>query len=191
MKKKISLIPLLFLCFSIYAQQDVTSTSPLKPTAITVKGIYGASEVYSARLPGVNSSGGIGFGVGAKIPLNKAAIDVSLDFTTSASRNNLGIQALYDWNFLLIKDEKIKIDGYAGVGLGFGRIFNDKDYFFAAVEDFNYYGMLFNAGAEFQPVGKPFLAFFEINPGIINVPGWSESTQMPFKFSLGVRFYLK
>tara|TARA_B100000401_G_scaffold433358_1_gene371913 strand:- start:644 stop:1195 length:552 start_codon:yes stop_codon:yes gene_type:complete len=178
--KKSALLLLLVLSSLLKAQQE-------KKDALIVnfEGVYGLGAIYDEA-----KSGGIGFGAGVWLPFKEGYIELSLDLTSSASRNNGELQMLYNYPFNLIADSRVQINGYIGAGLVLGRIYNREKYFWNGVEDYNTGGVIGNVGLELKPNGSKSVFYLDAKTGIISVPGWASSVTTPFKISLGLRFLL-
>jgi hypothetical protein len=161
------------------------------PLIVNVEGVYGMGGIYDEE----RKSGGVGFGAGVWLPFKEGFIDLGIDFTSSASRNNGEIQVLFDFPFSIISDSNMEIKGYVGAGVALGRIFNNQEYFlhhfpYGPVEDYNDGGFIVNLGLELKPHDANYAFYLDAKTGVVSVPGWIESVTTPFKISLGVRFLL-
>jgi len=187
MKKFIVSLLLVILSSSLAAQEEKKD-----PLIVNVEGVYGLGNIHDHDQ---NGSGGIGFGIGAWLPFKEGFIDLGLDFTSSASRNNGELQFLFVKPFRLLSDSTMEINGYAGAGIVLGRIFNNEDYFrdngfLGPVEDYNDGGVIGNIGLELKPVNTNYSFYLDAKTGIVSVPKWADNVTTPFKISLGLRFLL-
>ena len=178
--KHVILILTLFVGSCLFGQEDKN------PIIVNFEGVYGMGGIYDNEV----KSGGVGFGAGVWLPFKSGFIDLGLDFTSSASRNNGAIHCLFDYPFSIIADATMEIKGYVGAGVAIGRVFNKEDYFGDGVEDFNDGGVLINAGLEFKPSTSNYAIYLDAKTGVVSVPGWENNVTTPFKISLGVRFLL-
>lgn len=178
--KKIIFILILFAGSCLFGQENKD------PTIVNIEGVYGMGGIYDNEV----NSGGVGIGAGVWLPFKSGFIDLGLDFTSSASRNNGVFHCLFDYPFSIIADSNMEIKGYFGAGMAIGRIFNKQDYFGDGVEDFNDGGVIINLGLEFKPSTYNYAFYLDAKTGVISVPGWENNVTTPFKISLGVRFLL-
>jgi len=179
MKKSVLL---LFLLVSSLLNAQKEKNDPL---IVNFEGVYGLGAVHDEA-----KFGGVGLGAGVWLPFKEGFIELGLDITSSASRNHGELQTLYNYPFSLIADSTVQINGYIGVGVVLGRIYNKEKYFWNGVEDYNTGGVIGNIGLELKPNGSKNVFYLDAKTGIVSVPGWASSVRTPFKISLGLRFLL-
>tara|TARA_B100001094_G_scaffold264279_1_gene266221 strand:- start:158 stop:718 length:561 start_codon:yes stop_codon:yes gene_type:complete len=184
--KKVIVSLLLVISVSLAAQEEKKN-----PLIVNVEGVYGLGGIYDDVL----ESGGVGLGFGVWHPFKGGFIDLGLDLTSSASRNNGELQFLFVKPFRLLSDSTMEINGYVGAGIVLGRIFNKEDYFrskgfLGPVEDYNDGGVIGNIGLELKPVNTNYAFYLDAKTGIVSVPKWADNVTTPFKISLGLRFLL-
>jgi hypothetical protein len=179
--KKITVIFALLISTSLFAQEEKKD-----PLIVNIEGVYGLGGIYDDAL----ESGGVGLGFGLWLPFKEGFIDLGLDLTSSASRNNGELQILFVKNFSLLSDSTMNVNGYIGAGVALGRIFNKEDYFGPGHDDYNDGGVIGNVGLELKPVNTNYAFYLDAKTGIVSVPKWADNVTTPFKISLGLRFLL-
>ena len=179
--KKVIVSLLLVISASLVAQEGKKD-----PLIVNFEGVYGLGGIYDDAL----ESGGVGLGFGVWLPFKEGFVDLGLDLTSSASRNNGELQFLFVKPFRLLSDSTMDINGYIGAGVVLGRIFNKEDYFGPGHDDYNDGGVIGNIGLELKPVNTNYSFYLDAKTGIVSVPKWADNVTTPFKISLGLRFLL-
>ena len=100
--KKIIVSLLLVISVSLIAQEEKKD-----PLIVNVEGVYGLGGIYDDAL----ESGGVGLGFGVWLPFKEGFVDLGLDLTSSASRNNGELQFLFVKPFRLLSDSTMDING--------------------------------------------------------------------------------